>query len=184
MIERIFHLIRLSAAVTFRGLTFSAVNARTNGEEEGEAVGFVFRPVRIIPAVEPAQPERTEEIGPEFFCPAAEPDIQTAAATIEAFCTTPPAPVYSQSDYDTAIQGWLDGLARALNYDGILSACSYAVDLTTPKFQSEGQAFLRLRSKVWARCYVLLANPPTPIPSPAELIAQFETEFATDIPRP
>lgn len=97
-IERIFQLIALSAAVTFRGLTFAAVNARTNGEEPNEAAGFVFRPLRHIAAVEatettPAQPERWEEIpGAEFFCAAAEPDLANAGAVIEAFCQNPPVP--------------------------------------------------------------------------------------------
>lgn len=103
--ERIYHLITFSAAITYRGMTFSAVNARTNGDVEGEAAGFVFRPVRIIPAVEatedtPAQPQRIEEMGAEFFCASAEPDMENAAAVIEAFCAAPeptPAPVIVRS---------------------------------------------------------------------------------------
>ena len=189
MNERTFSLLALPSPITIGDVACSHINARTNGELPNESPGYVFQFATLSPALnlqdgEPDQPPRVDLIGPERWVPDATPDISNAAAVIHDYYTNSPAPTYTPAQYEQALQSWLDCLAKALGYDSIMSACTYANDLTTPKFQAEGQAFLRLRSRVWARCYALLANPPTPIPSPAELIAQFETEFATDIPRP
>lgn len=48
----------------------------------------------------------------------------------------------------------LDDFAKTRNYDGILSACTYATS-TVPKFQSEGQYCVNARDATWATLYQL-----------------------------
>lgn len=66
----------------------------------------------------------------------------------------PPAPP-TVAEYVRQVQTMLDAKARERNYDGILSACTYATS-TVPKFQAEGQACVEWRDAVWSQCYVLL----------------------------
>lgn len=56
-----------------------------------------------------------------------------------------------------ATQAHLDNFARTRNYDGILSACTYA-DSSVPKFAAEGQYAVQARDATWAALYVLLAE--------------------------
>jgi hypothetical protein len=68
---------------------------------------------------------------------------------------TPPTPTVEQ--YVAAVQNLLDTTARQRNYDGILSACTYATS-TNAKFQAEGQACVAWRDGCWAYCYQALAD--------------------------
>jgi hypothetical protein len=54
-------------------------------------------------------------------------------------------------------QDRLDTFARTRNYDGILSACTYATS-SVPKFQAEGQYCVDARDNTWATLYTLLAE--------------------------
>lgn len=54
-----------------------------------------------------------------------------------------------------ATQDRLDSFARTRNYDGILSACTYATS-NVPKFSREGQAAVNLRDATWAALYQIL----------------------------
>ena len=56
-----------------------------------------------------------------------------------------------------ATQTRLDAFAQGRNYDGILSACSYATS-TVPKFQAEGQYCVQARDATWAALYAILAQ--------------------------
>lgn len=79
--------------------------------------------------------------------------------------------------YDAAVQQWLDEQARALGYDDIKSAVSYAEEPAVPRFQQEGQALRRLRSLAWARYDEILNAVQAgqrPVPTEAELIAEME----------
>lgn len=61
------------------------------------------------------------------------------------------------AEYTAAIQAVLDATAKTRNYDGILSACTYATS-TVDKFRAEGQACVEYRDKVWAFGYDLLGK--------------------------
>lgn len=67
------------------------------------------------------------------------------------------------------LQRVMDDAARALGYDDIKTAITYAEEPAVPKFQAEGLAFRTWRSLVWAACY---AHPAmqglAPFPSPDE----------------
>jgi hypothetical protein len=62
-----------------------------------------------------------------------------------------------QEQIVTLTQKRLDDFAKTRNYDGILSACTYATDLN-PKFASEGQYCVEARSATWTRLYEMLAE--------------------------
>lgn len=51
----------------------------------------------------------------------------------------------------------LDTFAQTRNYDGILSACTYASS-SVPKFQAEGQYCVGARDATWAKLYEMLAE--------------------------
>lgn len=69
-------------------------------------------------------------------------------------------PLPSQAEiiatYTGAIQKRLDDFARTRNYDGILSAATYATS-TVPKFAAEGQYAVEARDATWAKGYEILA---------------------------
>lgn len=71
----------------------------------------------------------------------------------------PPAPNPSavQAQVITATQQRLDDFACTRNYDGILSAATYAAS-TVPKFAAEGQYAVQARDATWAALYALLAE--------------------------
>jgi hypothetical protein len=51
----------------------------------------------------------------------------------------------------------LDSFARTRNYDGILSACTYASD-PVDRFRTEGQYCVVVRGSTWAKLYDILAE--------------------------
>lgn len=67
------------------------------------------------------------------------------------------------------LQRVMDDAARAIGYDDIKTAITYADEPAVPKFQAEGQALRAWRSQVWDACY---AHPAmaglAPIPTPDE----------------
>lgn len=69
----------------------------------------------------------------------------------------PVPPVPTLEEYTSAVQMHLDAKARERNYDGILSACTYATS-SVPKFAAEGQACVSWRDAVWAKCYEVMAS--------------------------
>ena len=85
-----------------------------------------------------------------------------------------PAPADLQKLFTEAIQGHLDAFARTRNYDGILSAATYATS-TVPKFRAEGQYAVEARDAVWAKGYEILAEVAggqRPLPTLEEVIAE------------
>ena len=51
----------------------------------------------------------------------------------------------------------LDDFAQTRNYDGILSACTYATS-AVPKFAAEGQYAVQARDATWAALYQFMAD--------------------------
>lgn len=88
----------------------------------------------------------------------------------------PPPPTSEQiiSLYTGSVQQRLDTFARTHNYDGILSAATYATS-QVPKFKAEGQYAVEARDATWAKCYEVLAAVEAgsrPMPTLDELLAE------------
>ena len=67
----------------------------------------------------------------------------------------PPAPddAAVRAAMPQRVQALLDAQARALGYDSILAAASYADEPSVERYQRDGQALRAWRSAVWAACY-------------------------------
>ena len=92
----------------------------------------------------------------------------------------PPPPTDEQiiAGFTAVVQQHLDDFARTRNYDGILSAATYATS-AVPKFKAEGQYAVEARDATWAKCYGVLAAwlaageaSSRPIPTLSELLAE------------
>ena len=66
-------------------------------------------------------------------------------------------PVDMQAIILSATQERLDAFARTRNYDGILSACTYATS-SIPRFAIEGQAAVDSRDATWSTLYSLFGE--------------------------
>jgi hypothetical protein len=55
------------------------------------------------------------------------------------------------------VQKHMDAIAKGMGYDDIKTAVTYAEEPAVAKFQQEGQLLRAWRSRVWAKCYELLA---------------------------
>ena len=76
-------------------------------------------------------------------------------------------PVDVQAVIVQATQARLDVFAQTRNYDGILSACTYATS-SVPTFASDGQYAVTARDNTWATLYTVMAEVQAgtrPIPS-------------------
>lgn len=56
-----------------------------------------------------------------------------------------------------ATQKRLDDFAKTRNYDGILSACTYATDINS-QFQAEGEYCVVVRGATWAKLYDIMSE--------------------------
>lgn len=73
-----------------------------------------------------------------------------------------------------ATQQRLDDFASTRNYDGILSACTYATS-AIPKFQTEGQYCVNQRDATWATLYQIMGAVQAgarPMPSLEQVISE------------
>ena len=68
-----------------------------------------------------------------------------------------PTPAQIEAQLIAALQQRLDDFARSRNYDGILSACTYASS-SVAKFAAEGQYCVQARDATWAAAYAILAE--------------------------
>lgn len=101
----------------------------------------------------------TEEVPQQF-----NPETQTCKFVdgswiVEAKPEEPKEPETEEEiirKFTFAVQQRLDTFARTRNYDGILSAATYATS-QMPKFQAEGQYAVEARDATWAKCYEILA---------------------------
>ena len=62
-----------------------------------------------------------------------------------------------QASIVQATQERLDDFAKTRNYDGILSACTYATS-GVPRFASEGQYAVNARDETWATLYQIMGD--------------------------
>lgn len=60
------------------------------------------------------------------------------------------------ANFQIAVQTELDSKAKAMGYDSIATAVSYADEPSVAKFQQEGQRLRQWRSLVWEYCYTEL----------------------------
>lgn len=84
-----------------------------------------------------------------------EPD---AAGRPVAVPPPPPSDAEIQAQLTAVVQRHLDAKAKALGYDNIFTAVTYAEEPSVPKFQADGLALRAWRSAVWAAGYALLAD--------------------------
>ena len=85
-----------------------------------------------------------------------------------------PTPEQSQRSLMAAVQQHLDAEARALGYDDIKTAVTYADEPAVLAFQMQGIALRAWRSKVWEACISQLAAMSAGVAAPptaAQLIA-------------
>lgn len=86
---------------------------------------------------------------------------------------------------EAQIQASLDAFARTRNYDGILSACTYATS-SVPKFASEAARCVNLRDQTWAAAYQVMADVQegtTPMPETFQDIQGFLPALTWDEPQ-
>jgi len=80
--------------------------------------------------------------------------------------------------FKAQIQEHLDSEARAVNYDSIISACSYAA--APNPFQEEAITFVVWRGAVWEYCYAELdkvINGTRPMPTVEEIISELPSRL-------
>lgn len=88
--------------------------------------------------------------------------------------SSPPEALEAQVVKATQLR--LDTFARTRNYDGILSACTYATSLI-PKFATEGQYCVNARDATWAKLYQILADVQSGKRPPPTSFAELEPEL-------
>ena len=114
----------------------------------------------VLPVADVAQPahdpvtQTVDELQPVFANGRWERSWAVRAKTAQELAGAQQA---LQDGIVTATQQRLDDFARTRNYDGILSACTYATS-TVPKFQAEGQYAVTARDATWAKLYEMLAE--------------------------
>lgn len=84
--------------------------------------------------------------------------VAMTAAELALHENPPPTLAQVQAQLSAAVQRHLDEVAQGRGYDNINSAVSYADEPEEPKYQAEGRAFRKWRSKVWRRCGEVLAD--------------------------
>lgn len=87
----------------------------------------------------------------------------------------PESPEQIQVRLTAVIQGHLDAQARAMFYDSIFTAVTYAEEPIVPKFQIEGAALRAWRSLVWDYSYGVLAavlSEERAVPTEEDLVAE------------
>jgi hypothetical protein len=89
----------------------------------------------------------------------------------------PKTPEEIVAEFTAKVQARLDAFARTRGYDGILSACTYAIS-TNAQFAAEGQYCVQARDATWAKCYEILnavQSGQRPVPTWEELEAELPT---------
>jgi hypothetical protein len=118
----------------------------TLADESPLEAGVYLLPAGAVDTTAPSIPEgkKAKWNGSWVYedIPKPEPDIEPEEPT--------PEQIQDQIVRDT--QRRLDAFARTRNYDGILSACTYATS-SNAKFAAEGQYCVESRDATWAKLY-------------------------------
>jgi hypothetical protein len=111
---------------------------------------------RLAQVIAPVFDASGNEIPLEMRFPA---DV-LAQIVVQDASVEPPAPSVQEriASLQAAVQMHLDAQARALGYDDLKTAATYAEEPAVPRFQEEGRALRAWRSAVWAACYGLLGQ--------------------------
>lgn len=80
----------------------------------------------------------------------------------ETYSDVQPGPIQPTTEqlqvaFAASIQQRLDDFARTRNYDGILSACTYATS-TNQRFKADADYCVQKRDETWAAAYDILAQ--------------------------
>lgn len=95
----------------------------------------------------------------------------------ETYSDTQPVlavPALTVTNFENAVQTWLDAGAKAWRYESILSAASYA-NSTVTQFKNEALALIAWRDAVWNACYTELASVQAGSPAPVSTAALIAT---------
>lgn len=76
-------------------------------------------------------------------------------ARLEEEASQPPTMEELQQAFTNAVQEHLDSFAQTRNYDGIMSAATYATS-AVPKFRSEGQYAVEARDETWNAAFAII----------------------------
>ena len=119
----------------------------------GVEVVIMVLPLSSVPGFDPDSQPQTNTYGvPDDV------EVGWVKQTDGTFApAVPPSPTPEQiiASLTAQIQKRLDDFAKTRNYDGILSACTYATS-TVPKFATEGQYCVQARDATWAAGYALM----------------------------
>jgi hypothetical protein len=100
-----------------------------------------------------ASPDDIEQMGRDIYAKAVAGDYGPVAA----YTAPAKTPEQIESEIVVATQQRLDAFAQTRNYDGVLSACTYATD-ANPKFAAEGQYCVEARGATWTKLAEMLAE--------------------------
>lgn len=120
-------------------------------------------------------PEDSLEISDDLYEACRGQQIVVGSDGLPQLYVAPP-PTFQQRQVTllAAVDAHLNSTARAMGYDDIRTAVTYADEPAVPKFQAEGQALRAWRSLVYAKCYEVLADVQSDAvvePSETQLIA-------------
>ena len=104
-----------------------------------------------------ATPIDAIEISDELYrATAGQNVVPDADGLPSVYVPEPPSVEQRIAGLQSAVQAHLDAPARALGYDDIKTAITYAEEPAVACFQQEARALRAWRSLVWAACYALL----------------------------
>ena len=161
---------------------------------DGEALRFVYAAPPALRAIQWRDGQGHMEFADDLNHPISGPDLyaqevapyvalwtaektRLEAAAAEATAQREAAynsPEAVQARFTAAIQERLDQWAQTRNYDGIMSACTYAGS-TVDTFRHEGQCAVALRDATWAAGYAIMdsvLSGQRPMPSVEEVVAE------------
>lgn len=141
--------------VLWDGTHFCPASALTPAE------ATLFRVVPLLEIAEPVVDPITQSVqrnGCEFVNGQWQYKWDIAQLTPEQIAANQAAQVAAIiADVTAGTQKRLDDFARTRNYDGVLSACTYASS-GVPKFAGEGQYCVDARDSTWATLYTFMAE--------------------------